>query len=860
MLTYFLQVNLCWLLFYALYYVLLSKETFFTLNRIYLIISLLAGLLLPLSADWLRTETPLFIYVPMDSIMLPEFVVGMKEQAVLLPKDTEGGNFLTWWTLLIALYQLGVGFMAIRFIYGLFHIYKIFKTTTIEKESGYIISNTVIHPDTSGKGLLAQPFSFFNMIFIDKNKYQTIEYQNIMQHEKAHARQLHSLDVVFLELLKIVFWYSPIVYLYRHSLRNIHEYLADAAVLRSVSKKQYGTLLIQQAQSANVLALVNPFFSQLKKRIVMMTRNPSKRRSLVKYTLAVPVFLLLVSFLASPKNAVMVNTAKISVDVKNSIGNSPISDLINSIENTDNQAFINGETPIFKVTLAGFESGFVSAELVQQQTQFKLIQPNGKRCDVQSCRVFKQLADGSITNSITNTGGVFKPEVRTLFETLQKGERLYFNMIKVRCPGDINAQDYGNMIFDIKADNKGFSSDANMTDTTKPNAIFAFSNGHVQGFISAKEMKMHKEIMGLELGKKPQRNCEILSFTITKTAENGTTEKADNQTGKFNNEALRLIASAKMGDNFVFSNIKMKNSEGSILEPSETRFTVNSEQGDTKYNINLSDNTPMPRVGTPNKDGVYTIVEQQPEFLGGAKAMFAWLGQNIKYPTKARENGVEGTVYIGFVVQKDGSLSNVSIKRGISSDCNEEAVRVISAMPKWKPGMQDGKAVAVAYTLPIKFKLEQTKQPEPKGVVIFENLKTENNTTDNTLFSIVDEQPQFVGGQDTMFRWLMQNIRYPKEAREKRAEGTVYVGFVVEKDGSIKDVAIKREPSYPKDTLKIMEVNGIQGIKLINSKAEGSLGREAIRIISAMPKWKPGRNQGQPVRVAYTLPIKFKLE
>jgi outer membrane biosynthesis protein TonB len=217
-------------------------------------------------------------------------------------------------------------------------------------------------------------------------------------------------------------------------------------------------------------------------------------------------------------------------------------------------------------------------------------------------------------------------------------------------------------------------------------------------------------------------------------------------------------------------------------------------------------------------------------------------------------------VYIGFVVQKDGSLSNVSIKRGISSDCNEEAVRVISAMPKWKPGMQDGKAVAVAYTLPIKFKLEQTKQPEPKGVVIFENLKTENNTTDNTLFSIVDEQPQFVGGQDTMFRWLMQNIRYPKEAREKRAEGTVYVGFVVEKDGSIKDVAIKREPSYPKDTLKIMEVNGIQGIKLINSKAEGSLGREAIRIISAMPKWKPGRNQGQPVRVAYTLPIKFKLE
>ncbi len=731
MLTYFLQVNLCWLLFYGLYYVLLSKETFFTLNRIYLIISLLAGLLLPLSADWLRTETPLFIAVPMDSIMLPEFVVGMKEKAVLLPQNTEGGMSLTWWMLLVALYQLGVTLMAIRFGYGIYHIYKIFKTTIIEEENGFLLAHTVVHPDISGKGVLPQPFSFFNVIFIDKNNYQGIDYQNIMQHEKAHARQWHSLDVVFLELLKIVFWYSPMVYLYRHSLKNIHEYLADAAVLRSVSKKQYGTLLIQQAQSANVLALVNPFFSQLKKRIVMMTRNPSKRRSLVKYTFAVPVFLLLVSFLASPNNAVMVNTATVSQEVTHTIKTIPTSNtraetVIPTIDNTPNQTF--------KVTLAGLEKGSIDVEIARQQTQFRLFQPNKSICDVQSCLISKQLADGTLTAPIKNTGSTFKPDVRALMQSLQNGERLFINTIKVRCPGDVQAQDYGQMVFDIVdahlTQSIGSNNTVNMADTTKRDPIFTFANGHTQGFISVQEMKTHKEIVGMELMKKPNNKCEILSFTLTKTSANGIVEKADNETGKFNSNVLKLINSAKVGDEFVFSKVKMRNTDNTILEPAETHFSINSENGETKYNINLSDK-PIPRVGTPNSEGIYTIVDEQPEFPQGQKAMFTWLSQNMKYPSVSRENGVQGTVYVGFVVETDGTIANVAVKRGVKGiirdtitlmevngvkgnkivqredySLDNEAKRVISAMPKWKAGRNQGQPVRVAYTLPIKFKLE----------------------------------------------------------------------------------------------------------------------------------------------------------
>ena len=107
-----------------------------------------------------------------------------------------------------------------------------------------------------------------------------------------------------------------------------------------------------------------------------------------------------------------------------------------------------------------------------------------------------------------------------------------------------------------------------------------------------------------------------------------------------------------------------------------------------------------------DKDEPFLIVEQNPEFKDGLKAMYKFMSDNVKYPAIARENGIEGVVYVGFVVGKEGVIRDVTVKRGIGGGCNEEAVRVISMMPAWKAGKQNGKAVSVAFTLPVKFKLE----------------------------------------------------------------------------------------------------------------------------------------------------------
>jgi protein TonB len=111
------------------------------------------------------------------------------------------------------------------------------------------------------------------------------------------------------------------------------------------------------------------------------------------------------------------------------------------------------------------------------------------------------------------------------------------------------------------------------------------------------------------------------------------------------------------------------------------------------------------KVTEEENNRIFTSVEQVPEFPGGLDAFGRYLGKNIRYPAIARENGTQGRVIVSFVCERDGSLTDVKVSRGIGDGCDEEAVRVIKASPHWKPGIQNGRPVRVAYSVPISFTL-----------------------------------------------------------------------------------------------------------------------------------------------------------
>jgi protein TonB len=143
-------------------------------------------------------------------------------------------------------------------------------------------------------------------------------------------------------------------------------------------------------------------------------------------------------------------------------------------------------------------------------------------------------------------------------------------------------------------------------------------------------------------------------------------------------------------------------------EKVETKIDLSSLEDDqSRAQVQTYTPPPPPKpVEEEATDEIFVVVEQQPEFPGGTTALMKFLGDNIRYPVIAQENGIQGRVIMNFVVERDGSISDVQIVRGQDPSLDREAERVIKTMPKWKPGQQRGKPVRVRFTLPVVFRLQ----------------------------------------------------------------------------------------------------------------------------------------------------------
>jgi TonB family protein len=217
------------------------------------------------------------------------------------------------------------------------------------------------------------------------------------------------------------------------------------------------------------------------------------------------------------------------------------------------------------------------------------------------------------------------------------------------------------------------------------------------------------------------------------------------------------------------------------------------------------------------------LAEQMPEFIGGPAALAKFISTNLVYPEKAGKENIQGTIYATFVIDKDGSVIDPGIIKGIGGGCDEEVIRILKAMPKWNPGKQGGVAVPVVYNLPVKFALKFTEIP-----------KTDENPLPKP-YTVVQQMPEYPGGIKALNRFLGQNIKYPVEAARNRIQGMVYLTFVVGKEGLISNVRVVRGIGFGCD-------------------------EEAIRVINLMPGWIPGKQKGEAVPVQFNLPVHYTLK
>ncbi|MBS9766856.1 MAG: energy transducer TonB [Flavobacteriaceae bacterium] len=272
MIATILQIVLFQTIFLAIYDLFLKKETFFNWNRAYLLVTPFMAMVIP------------FLKMPVVSnevvskyafVSLPEIFINSTSVA----QTTQSFDYMVF------VFFVGVTITTVLFIVKATQIYMLIsKNQKVQKED-YTL---VLLSDSR------RAFSFLNYVFIGKNLLEKQRTQ-ILQHELVHCKSKHSIDLLIFELLKIVFWFNPIIYLYQYRMQLLHEYIADEKTIKNTTKEIYFNELLSEVFEVASISFTNQFYksSFLKKRIIMATKNKSKQVKKVKYLMVLPLVFLM---------------------------------------------------------------------------------------------------------------------------------------------------------------------------------------------------------------------------------------------------------------------------------------------------------------------------------------------------------------------------------------------------------------------------------------------------------------------------------------------------------------------------------------------------------------------------------------
>ncbi|MDR2954669.1 MAG: M56 family metallopeptidase [Prevotella sp.] len=556
---YFIKVSISVALFYGLYMFLLRKDTFFRIRRFYFLFAMIFSLVFPLLTIEIPTQIDQEAEAPVYVYWLSQIdTIGGIQAA-----EQETRTSIDIWDIILICSIAITIIMAVRFIIQLCSIVKLRISNETEKVSSYKIINV--------KDKSVSPFSFFRWIFICLMKYNPKELNEIIEHEQVHVRQYHSIDVIMAEIMCILLWWNPFMWLFRNEIKINLEYLADQGVLKAgYDTKEYQYILLQGSEKRTEIPLINNFnVSQLKKRITMMNK---KRTSIGKasiYLMAIPVGIALL----------LGNAVQATPDLSNLFGE--------EVKITD---YNIAETDILieNAVLEGLQDGKPLTKAEQMPSY-----PGG------DAEMNKFIAE-NLRYPVTAQEAGIQGRVTVRFVVKKTGE---------------------------------------ITDVTVVRGV--------DKTLDAEAKRVIKAMPKWTPGKQNGQNVDVYFM-------------------------VPMVFKIKEGNN--------------TTKKTETTATQQkkSDSDDKKPSAN---------------------VEEMPQFPGGQDELNKFIGENMKYPIKAQESGVQGRVITRFIVSATGDIKDVTIIRSIDKECDAEAKRVIESMPKWIPGKQNGKNVDVYFILPLVFKL-----------------------------------------------------------------------------------------------------------------------------------------------------------
>ncbi|GAB6010554.1 TonB family protein [Viscerimonas tarda] len=758
---YAIKVSVALFLFYGLYLLCLRADTFLKLRRFYFLFAIVFSLAYPLfnielpANEAQQTPIELPVYFSQLEVEIFDVQVAEPEPAPVNYKD------YTVPTLLLAS-LLGSAILVVSFATQLFSIFRLIRKNSKKTAQAFRII------EAGEKDITA--FSFFGWIFINVNKIDTGEFSEILAHEKVHVHQFHSVDVLIAETLCICFWWNPITWLMKRAIKTNLEYLADQGALNmGVDTKNYQYALLQLSISTTGIPIINNFnVSQLKKRIIMMNKHKSSLLLSAKYLLAIPAGMLLIF-----GNAVQASPA---------LANLP-SEIVSTIlaPEPEAPAVENNQVQSVEETIAPPQP--VQPVQAELQDTLPVAPPTSK--PYVSVEVMPQFSGG----------------MSELSKFIQKNLRYPRQAAKDSIQGSVIVR------FVV-------TKDGSIADTTVVRGVSPELDAEAKRVIGL----MPKWIPGKQNGESVD-----VYFTmpiVFKLNLGPAVDDKPDAEGIYRSVEVMPQFPGGMPNLLRFINTSLINFKGDIKESALVRFVVKKDGSITDAKI-MQGGSPelnaevlrvigsMPKwiPGEQNGEPVdvyYTMpigtIDVMPQYPGGTKELLKFINDNRIPATGDAEAG--GNVTVSFVVTKNGSITDAKIEKGASPEANAEALRIVSLMPRWIPGKQNGNPVDARYRLG---------------------------------FPVVEiEAAKYPGGWKELGEFIYNNLKYPEQALKAKIEGDVTVRFTITTDGSI---------------------SGAKVVKGVSPELDA----EALRIVGLLPKFTPGIQNGKPKESNFTLPISFRL-
>ena len=660
--VYFLKINVAIALFYAFYRLFFYKDTFFAWRRTALLCFFAVSAAVPLLniQHWIVQQEPMAAMADLyATVVLPELTLTPQPETDW-QQLTVDGIVITYWLVAFLL--------AVRFFAQLVGIFRLARRCPTQKIDG---TNVHLLPRAEG------PFSFFRWIFVCPEAHTNEELNEILTHERTHARQWHSIDVLVGELACIVCWFNPFAWLMKREIRTNLEYMADEKVLETGhDSRTYQYHLLGLSHHKAAATIYNSFnVLPLKKRIIMMNKRRTRAIGRTKYLMFLPLAALLM--IVSNIEAVARATQKITTEVIEAVTPAEIPNVQPQPENI---APLPQQEKSDKVTYKG-----------------KIVDEAGN--PLSDVQIVTDRKFQSITTSTVNGKGEFRietsPEASIAF--LYKGkDAQILGWGWAGNPETLAKMDSNNMVIVLKPQqviNAPTDGDEDVFEVVEN--MPEFPDGGMPGLMKYLSANIRYPEAAHKAG---TQGRVTVQFVVGKDGSIGSVSILRGVDPALDTEAIRVISGMPKW--------KPGTQKG---EPVNVRYTVPVMFRLTPEPVEKIDE--MTVVGYRNPDApvtgeVYEVADKMPEFPGGMTGLIQHFSKNIRYPAEAHTNNIQGRVVVSVIINTEGKVTNAQIVQGVAPSLDAEALRVTGTMPDWIPGTKDGKPVNVKYTFPVVFRLQ----------------------------------------------------------------------------------------------------------------------------------------------------------